>query len=169
MRTSVISYARCRLSIGDYMRFGFCPWIYRLEAELDLLSCGDFSGYWKWLPRQVVPSAECNESTEWDQAWNISSDHFMVLVREAKLDDLSILFAIRSLFHRRQALPAEMRGWRRRVASIGYDEFWVAAFNFVSGSCWSGGNSSWSLLRPLTLAGWHRHPTSVVVICSRCK
>eukprot|EP00434_Breviolum_minutum_P036944 symbB.v1.2.032746.t1/scaffold3968.1/size47252/1 len=50
---AVISYARCRLSIGDYMRFGFCPWIYRLE---------------------VVPSAECNESTEWDQAGTSSRD-----------------------------------------------------------------------------------------------
>ena len=144
MRTSVISYARCRLSIGDYMRFGFCPWIYRLEAELDLLSCGDFSGYWKWLPWQVVPSAECNESTEWDQAWNISSDHFMVLVREAKLDDLSILFAIRSLSHRRQALPAEMRGWRRRVASIGV---WVLSCCVVAaGQAATAVKICWDLL-----------------------
>lgn len=42
-----------RLSIGDYMRFGFCPWIYRLE---------------------VVPSAESAESTEWDQAGTSSRD-----------------------------------------------------------------------------------------------
>ena len=48
----------CRLSIGDYMRFGFCPWIYRLEEPLICINAADWSFnslpgiryHWKSLP-----------------------------------------------------------------------------------------------------------------------
>jgi len=56
--TSGTRLSLCRLSIGDYMRFGFCPWIYRLEEPLICINAADWSFnslpgiryHWKSLP-----------------------------------------------------------------------------------------------------------------------